>query len=227
MGMAMAMGMHATSAGAAALPAMYPTPPAAAAPHYALQSPTAAAMSSMSSQTMIAVQAATIAPPTQNVQLPGAMPGVPNGLPSLSPTCSGQGQQVGCGGMLMSPGGSSLCTLPSPGPSISLLDVNSPHGLDGLALDALPVTGNPTVSSPEAAEGEDEDDPLMAGGLGGMDGMDLPFDFVHGLSSMASEDLGLPMAGDDFKDDLWHQVFNQTMLGSMPTAAAAAAGSDA
>lgn len=111
----------------------------------------------------------------------------------------------GQGSSMLSPAGSLLGPLPSPGPSISLLDMNSlsPSELGmvpGLGHDLLPVNDNPTVSSPE------QDDSFCGG-------MELPFDFVNGLTSMGTEDLGL--SHDDFKDDLWQHAFSQAMQGGM------------
>lgn len=179
-------------------------------------------------RTMIPIQTATMAPPTQNMQLPTGL-SAPNGLPSISSMPGPAGASAMAAGVLpgggvlppmqalpvqaMAPGqqmpvqqlaqqavmpgmqGTGVAAVAAGsgldvGPTVAALD-GLPSSLFGSAVGDLPITDNPTVSSPDDGN------------------MELPFDFVNGLTSMTSEDLGLT---DDFtKDEMWQQIFNSAV----------------
>lgn len=149
--------------------------------------------------TMIPIQVATMAPPTQAML--STMPmSLPTGLPALLGTTTQAVAGASIPGLASTTAQHAdamlLPLVPNPHPGAATvaelhpnphsLSQQQQHGQAGAS--GLPVNENPTVSSPP------DDD------------MDLPMDLIHSLNTMASGDLGL---ADDvaFKDDVWHHIF--------------------
>lgn len=156
-------------------------------------------------QTMIPIQAATMAPPTQAMQMqpgllaPSGLPAIASLSPPLPPPPSMLPSAVAAAAVNAIMSDVQPATTSGPSSMQAALAAAAAaaaaSGSGSGIVPPLPINDNPTVSSPD-------------------DDMDLPMDFMNSLHSMGSLD---PALGDDMlKDDIWNQIMSAAVHAGDP-----------